>query len=90
MLIKDKLIAEGGWIERPGCTVFNLIDPQQSNQKPDRSTYGAITSSISTVMTLSTSSFGSLIVFSIQTSRSITRWYSAVFKVSAKTRSSTR
>ena len=24
MEIKDKLIAEGGWIRRPGCTVFNL------------------------------------------------------------------
>ena len=23
-LIKDKLISDGGWIERPGCTVFNL------------------------------------------------------------------
>jgi hypothetical protein len=24
MLIKDRLISEGGWIERSGCTVFNL------------------------------------------------------------------
>ena len=24
MLIEDKLISDGGWIERPGCTVFNL------------------------------------------------------------------
>jgi hypothetical protein len=24
MLIKDRLISDGGWIERPGCTVFNL------------------------------------------------------------------
>jgi hypothetical protein len=24
MLIKDRLISEGGWIARPGCTVFNL------------------------------------------------------------------
>ena len=27
MLIKDMLIADGGWIERPGCTVFNLYRP---------------------------------------------------------------
>ena len=27
MLIKDRLIAEGGWIRRPGCTVFNLYRP---------------------------------------------------------------
>jgi Family of unknown function (DUF5906) len=27
MEIKDKLIAEGGWIRRPGCTVFNLYRP---------------------------------------------------------------
>jgi hypothetical protein len=25
--IKNKLIAEGGWIARPGCTVFNLYRP---------------------------------------------------------------
>jgi hypothetical protein len=25
--IKDKLIADGGWIVRPGCTVFNLYRP---------------------------------------------------------------
>ncbi len=24
MLVKDKLIADGGWVERPGMTVFNL------------------------------------------------------------------
>jgi Family of unknown function (DUF5906) len=27
MLIADRVIAEGGWIERPGCTVFNLYRP---------------------------------------------------------------
>jgi hypothetical protein len=27
MLIPDKLIADGGWIDRPGCTVFNLYKP---------------------------------------------------------------
>ena len=27
MLIEDRLIADGGWIERPGCTVFNLYRP---------------------------------------------------------------
>jgi hypothetical protein len=27
MLIRDKLIADGGWIDRPGCTVFNLYKP---------------------------------------------------------------
>jgi hypothetical protein len=27
MLIRDKLIADGGWINRPGCTVFNLYRP---------------------------------------------------------------
>jgi hypothetical protein len=27
MLIRDKLIADGGWIDRPGCTVFNLYRP---------------------------------------------------------------
>jgi len=27
MLIKDRLIADGGWFERKGCTVFNLYRP---------------------------------------------------------------
>ena len=27
MLIPDRLIADGGWIERPGCTVLNLYRP---------------------------------------------------------------
>lgn len=27
MLIQGRLISEGGWIERPGCTVFNLYRP---------------------------------------------------------------
>jgi hypothetical protein len=27
MLVKDRLIADGGWIERKGCTVFNLYRP---------------------------------------------------------------
>jgi hypothetical protein len=27
MLIPDKLIADGGWIDRSGCTVFNLYKP---------------------------------------------------------------
>ncbi len=27
MLVRDKLIADGGWINRPGCTVFNLYKP---------------------------------------------------------------
>jgi hypothetical protein len=27
VLILDKLIADGGWIEKPGCTVFNLYRP---------------------------------------------------------------
>jgi Family of unknown function (DUF5906) len=26
-LINDRLISEGGWIDRPGCTVFNLYRP---------------------------------------------------------------
>jgi hypothetical protein len=27
MLIRDRLIADGGWIPRPGCTCFNLYRP---------------------------------------------------------------
>jgi hypothetical protein len=27
ILVRDKLIADGGWIDRPGCTVFNLYKP---------------------------------------------------------------
>ena len=27
MLVRDRLISEGGWIERPPCTVFNLYRP---------------------------------------------------------------
>ena len=27
MLIKDRLISDGGWIERPGCSIFNLYRP---------------------------------------------------------------
>ena len=39
MLIEDKLISDGGWIERPGCTVFNLyrapsLKPKAGNIAP--------------------------------------------------------
>jgi Family of unknown function (DUF5906) len=39
MLIEDKLISDGGWIERPGCTVFNLyrapsLKPRAGNIAP--------------------------------------------------------
>ena len=27
MLIKNKLVSDGGWIDRPGCAVFNLYRP---------------------------------------------------------------
>ena len=27
MLIKDRLVSDGGWIKRPGCSVFNLYRP---------------------------------------------------------------
>jgi len=27
MLVPDRLVADGGWIERPGCTIFNLYRP---------------------------------------------------------------
>ena len=27
MLIRDRLVSEGGWIDRPGCTTFNLYRP---------------------------------------------------------------
>jgi hypothetical protein len=27
MVIKGRLISEGGWIDRPGCTIFNLYRP---------------------------------------------------------------
>lgn len=27
MLIRDRLLSEGGWIDRPGCTTFNLYRP---------------------------------------------------------------
>src|SRR5262249_18825343 len=27
MLIKDRLVWDGGWIKRPGCSVFNLYRP---------------------------------------------------------------
>jgi hypothetical protein len=30
MLIKDHLIAAGGWIRRPGCTTFNLYRPPET------------------------------------------------------------
>ena len=38
-LIEDKLISDGGWIERPGCTVFNLyrapsLKPKAGNIAP--------------------------------------------------------
>jgi Family of unknown function (DUF5906) len=39
MLIEDTLISDGGWIERPGCTVFNLyrapsLKPKAGNIAP--------------------------------------------------------
>src|SRR5262249_15880119 len=27
MLIKNRLVSDGGWIERPGCNIFNLYLP---------------------------------------------------------------
>lgn len=38
-LIRDKLIREGGWVSRPGCSVFNLyrepnITPRGGNPRP--------------------------------------------------------
>jgi Family of unknown function (DUF5906) len=27
MLIRDRLVSDGGWIDRPGCTTFNLYRP---------------------------------------------------------------
>jgi hypothetical protein len=33
-LIKDRLIADGGWIKRPGCTVLNLYRPAVIVPKP--------------------------------------------------------
>jgi hypothetical protein len=27
MIVADRLVSEGGWIERPGCKVFNLYRP---------------------------------------------------------------
>src|SRR5262245_64493882 len=38
MEIKDRLISEGGWIDRPGCTVFNLYRPP--NIEPRRGPVG--------------------------------------------------
>ena len=29
MLVRDRLVSEGGWIERPQCVVFNLYRPPQ-------------------------------------------------------------
>ena len=34
VLIPDKLIANGGWISRPGCAVFNLYRPPTSGLAP--------------------------------------------------------
>ena len=31
MVIRDKLIAEGGWMPRPACSVFNLYRPPQQS-----------------------------------------------------------
>ena len=33
MLIRDRLISDGGWIERPGCAVFNLYRPPAISPK---------------------------------------------------------
>ena len=38
MLIKDRLVSDGGWIERPGCTIFNLYRPPTWCRKPVTST----------------------------------------------------
>ena len=40
-LIQDKLIADGGWIERPGCTVFNLYHPPIISREPATSRHGS-------------------------------------------------
>ena len=31
MIIRDKLISDGGWMPRPGCSVFNLYRPPQQS-----------------------------------------------------------
>ena len=42
MLIKDRLVSDGGWIERPGCSVFNLYRPPALVPKPATSRRGSI------------------------------------------------
>src|SRR5262249_32140155 len=34
ILVRDKLIADGGWMNRPGCTVFNLYKPPTIQPTP--------------------------------------------------------
>jgi hypothetical protein len=34
MLIRDRLVSDGGWIERKGCTVFNLYRPPVLTPEP--------------------------------------------------------
>ena len=45
-VIKDRLIAEGGWIDAPGCNVFNLYRPPilDADQRGDAGRCGSITS----------------------------------------------
>ncbi len=39
LLIRDRLVCDGGWIERPGCTTFNLYRPPiHTDGNPDKAT----------------------------------------------------
>jgi hypothetical protein len=87
MLIKDRLISEGGWIARSGCTVFNVY------QAPTLVPYDAaaatpwLNHAVAFIRPKRTISFsGSLTACSGRKRRSTTRWYSAARKASARTR----
>jgi hypothetical protein len=35
MVIKDHLVSDGGWIERPGCSIFNMYRPPTHMPRTD-------------------------------------------------------
>jgi hypothetical protein len=85
MLIRDRLIAEGGWIERNGVTCFNLYRPPTINPgDPSAANRGSITFAKFSVMTPNTLSNGSPTGSSARSRRSIMHLYWAAIRVSAR------
>jgi hypothetical protein len=90
MLIKDRLVVDGGWIERKDVTCFNHYRPSRIRAGDARPIRGSSTSARSIPTTPTTPSRGWRTGCSARARRSTTRWCSAACRVSARTLCSSR